>query len=133
MKNVEKLSLNELALQLTKSNIQKTRSSKKSINDYLVEILGDGKKSYTRIELTNLITVERLKDSGITDDQLHNGLLKKDVEIIEKFTKMNKTVKNGLDTSISKGKSSSCFVSSKYSDQYELIQDEDRKYKMVLK
>ena len=53
-----------------------------------------------------------------------------DSEFIERFKKMNKTVKNGLDTSIAKGKSSSCFVSSTYRQDWELIQNEDKTYSM---
>ncbi len=127
MKNA-KLSVEELALNLTKANIQKTRSSKKSINDYLVEILGDGKTSMTRIELTNAITLKRLEENEeVTEESF------KDEEFLGRFAKMNKTVKNGLDTSISKGKSSSCFVSSRYKDEYELLEDDNKKYSLKSK
>ena len=126
MKNVN---LNALALQMTKENLVKTRSSKKSVNDYLVEILGkDDKMSMTRIELTNEITLLRLQENEEVNEKSFQ-----DSEFIERFKKMNKTVKNGLDTSISKGKSSSCFVSSRFKDDYELIENNDKTYSMKTK
>ena len=115
--------LSTLALELTRENLVKSRSSRKSINSYLVDILDDPKKQMTRIELTNEITLLRLQESEEVNEKSF-----KDAEFIERFKKMNKTVKNGLDTSIAKGKSTSCFVSSSYNDTHELIANQNGTY-----
>lgn len=121
--------LNKLALELTKENLVKSRTSRKSINSYLVDILGsDSKKKLTRIELTNEITMLRLQENEEVTEKSFQ-----DSEFIERFKKMNKTVKNGLDTSIAKGKSSSCFISSSYGQDWELIHNEDKTYSMKSK
>ena len=116
----------DLAFELTTENLVKTRNSKKSINSYLVDILGeDPTKKMTRVELTNEITLMRLQEeSEVTEASFQ------DPEFIAKFKKMNKTVKNGLDTSIAAGKSASCFISSSYSDDWELIKNADKTYSM---
>lgn len=123
--------LNKLALELTKENLVKSRTSRKSINSYLVDLLGKNPKNkLTRIELTNEITVLRLQETEeVTEENFKNPT----PEFIERFKKMNKTVKNGLDTSIAKGKSPSCFVSSSYSNEWELIQNEDKTFSMKSK
>ena len=118
--------LNKLALELTIENLVKTRTSKKSINSYLVDILGsDEKLKMSRIDLTNEITVLRLQESEEVTEKSFQ-----DTEFVERFKKMNKTVKNGLDTSIANGKSSSCFVSSSYNVKFELIHNNDKTYSM---
>lgn len=122
-------SIQELALELTNANLVKSRSSKKSINSYLVDILGsDPKIKKTRIELTNEITMLRLQESEEVTEKSFQ-----DPEFIERFTKMNKTCKNGLDTSIAKGKSASCFISSSYASDWELIHNADKTYSMKSK
>lgn len=120
-------SIAELALELTQSNLVKSRSSRKSINSYLVDILGsDETIKKTRIELTNEITMLRLEESEVVNAESFQ-----DAEFIARFTKMNKTVKNGLDTSIAKGKSASCFISSEFASKWELIHNADKTYSMV--
>ena len=119
-------SIQELALELTNANLVKSRSSRKSINSYLVDILGsDPKVKKTRMELTNEITMLRLEESEVVNVESFQ-----DAEFIARFTKMNKTVKNGLDTSISSGKSVSCFISSSYATDWELIKNSDKTYSM---
>jgi hypothetical protein len=119
-------SIAELALELTQSNLVKSRSSRKSINSYLVDILGtDSKTKKTRIELTNEITMLRLEESEVVNAESFQ-----DAEFIARFTKMNKTVKNGLDTSIASGKSASCFISSSFATDWELIKNSDKTYSM---
>lgn len=133
MKNSKKLSIAQLALELTKKNLVKSRSSKKSTNDYLVEILTKDVKK-TRIELVNEITIKRLLDNhDLTEDKLYKGLEEGNQEIIELFTKVNKTSKNGLDSSIAKGKSGSCFINSQYGSTHELIQNQDKTFSIIEK
>ena len=119
--------LNKLALELTKENLVKSRTSKKSINSFLVDILGSNPKlKRTRIELTNEITMLRLQENEEINEKSFE-----DKEFIERFKKMNKTVKNGLDTSIAQGKSVSCFVSSTYGQEWTLIHNDDKTYSMT--
>lgn len=118
--------LNKLALELTIENLVKTRTSKKSINSYLVDILSvDAKLKKTRIELTNEITLSRLQESEVVNEKSFQ-----DAEFVERFKKVNKTVKNGLDTSIAKGKSGSCFISSTFNAEWELISNDDKTFSM---
>jgi hypothetical protein len=117
-----KLTLLQLAQELTIANLVKSRSSRKSINSYLIDILVEG-ESKTRMELTNEITFLRIKEKEEVTAKSFD-----DAEFIERFAKMNKTVKNGLDTSIANGKSTSCFNSSSYSEDYKLISNADKTY-----
>jgi hypothetical protein len=117
-----KLTLLQLAQELTIANLVKSRSSRKSINSYLIDILVEG-ESKTRMELTNEITFLRIQEKEEV-----NAKSFEDSEFIERFAKMNKTVKNGLDTSIANGKSTSCFNSSSYSEDYKLISNADKTY-----
>ena len=126
MSNSKKLSVQELAMQLTKENTVKSRSSKKSINSYLVDILGsDPKIKKTRTELTNEITLLRIQEEEEVTPKSFE-----DKDFIERFTKMNKTCKNGIDTAVANGKSASCFVSSEFASDYELIKNKDKSFSM---
>jgi hypothetical protein len=119
---MQELTLLQLAHKLTISNLVKTRSSKKSINSYLLEILTKD-ESRTRTELTNEITFLRVKEKEVITKKSFE-----DADFIARFAKMNKTVKNGLDTSIANGKSRSCFNSSEFSDEYKLVQNKNKTY-----
>tara|TARA_R110000851_G_scaffold251104_1_gene403567 strand:+ start:241 stop:618 length:378 start_codon:yes stop_codon:yes gene_type:complete len=117
-----KLTLLQLAQELTIANLVKSRSSRKSINSYLIDILVEG-ESKTRMELTNEITMLRIQEKEEVTAKSFE-----DAEFIARFAKMNKTVKNGLDTSIANGKSTSCFNSSSYSEDYILVSNADKTY-----
>jgi hypothetical protein len=129
---MNKLSMLELALQLTKTNLVKSRTGKKSTNDYLVELLKDGPKS--RIELVNEITIKRLQDQHeFSEKEIFENLTKKDPEFIELFIKVNTTSKNGLDSSIAQGKSSSCFINSIHGEKFDLFQNLAKNFCLVEK
>jgi hypothetical protein len=117
-----KLTLLQLAQELTIANLVKSRSSRKSINSYLTDILTEG-VSKTRMELTNEITFLRIQEKEEVNAKSFDN-----EEFIARFAKMNKTVKNGLDTSIANGKSTSCFNSSSYSEDYKLVSNADKTY-----
>ena len=118
MKNVNLL---ELAMNETKKNIQKTRKSGNSINKMLTEIL-DSKKPKSRIEIVNELTFKRMEANfEITEKSFQNP------EFLEEFKKVNKTCKNGLDTSLAVGKkpNRANFVWSDYGKDYEIVKVEN--------
>ena len=119
------LDLLQQAMLITKKNLVKSTNSRKSINNYLLEALKEGPK--TRLELVNSITLERLKDSE--DSEITNKSFE-DQEFLERFVKMNTTCKNGVDTSISRGKAKSCFHN-KFEGQYDIELNEDKKYQLI--
>jgi len=114
MKNSNKLL--SLALEATKSNVVKT-TSRVSMNDRILKHLLE--TPMTRIELVNIITLERLEESGheITENSFKNE------EFLKEFAKMNKTVKNGVDTSLSNSNNNSSFSYNKKYEDYELNEE----------
>jgi len=92
----------EKSMELTIKNIVK-KSSRKSINNYIIDILKDNQKK-TRIQLVNEITLLRLQETEKVSDASFT-----DEKFLEKFSKMNKTVKNGVDTSVSNSQNRSSF------------------------
>ena len=89
----------EISLKLqsiTNSNLVK-KSKGTSISDLMIEVLKDGSK-LTRIELTNEISIIRYEEAFTKIDD--NEITKP--EFLENWSKINTTVKNGIDTSISK-------------------------------
>lgn len=121
------LTIQELALKLTKENLVKSTSSRVSTNSYIVDILKDGGKK-TRIELVNEITILRLEQNApVVATDFQNS------EFLAKFTKVNKTAKNAVDASMAKGTAKSNFCNSSFSDKYELIQNDDKTYSLEVK
>lgn len=109
------LNLSELSLEMTKKNVVKS-TKKECVNDSLVRILFKDKKKLTRIELINQISLDRL-----IEEHTEEKLIKMTQENMSEFEKLmkstNKTVKNGLDTSISNSNNNSSFsYNEKYSD-----------------
>jgi hypothetical protein len=98
MKNLE-----SRLLEITTNNIVK-KSTKVSINDLIVKVLTKGTKM-TRPQLVSAIAKVRYEaEYGvITDKDLD------DKEVIEKFLAIVRTVKNGVDTSISRSNNNSSF------------------------
>lgn len=116
------LNLSELALEATKNNVVKA-TKKECVNDALLRILfADGKK-LTRIELISQISLDRL-----VTEHGEETLTKLATTKVADFNKLmlatNKTVKNGLDTSISNSNNNSSFsYNEKYADyKLELVQ-----------
>ncbi len=120
-----KLTLLQKAMKVTKNNLVKTSNSRKSINNYMLETLKEGPK--TRLEIVNAITLARLQDAS---DQPITEKSFEDAEFLEAFAKMNTTCKNGVDTSISRGKTKSCFHN-KFEGQYDIKKNEDGKYELI--
>lgn len=117
--------LNELLLEITTKNTVKT-SQKRNVNEMLIEVLSEGKK-LTRIELINEISILRYKDEFKVE--LNEKMLS-DKEVVANFIKITKTIRNGVDTSISRSNNNSSFhYNPKYSN-YELKQGLDGKFFM---
>lgn len=118
---MSKKDLLNAALELTKSNVVKA-TSRISMNDRILKHLQE--EPMTRIELVNIITIERLEEQG----EAVTVKLFKNEEFLAKFAKMNKTVKNGVDTSLSKSNNNSSFHYNKKYEKYQLDRNEDGKY-----
>lgn len=115
------------SMELTIENIVK-KSNRKSINNYLVDVLKDGQKK-TRIELVNEITLLRLQETEEVNEKSFD-----DKKFLERFTKMNKTVKNGVDTSISNSKNNSSFNYNKdFNKSFELVRNESKQFLIKIK
>ena len=111
----------ELALQATRENVVKT-TKKENINDALLRILYDEKQKLDRVELVARISLDRLI-SEYGEEQIQK-MVEKDPEKFAKLMKAtNKTVKNGVDTSISNSQNNSSFsYNEKYNDyKLELV------------
>lgn len=121
---VNKKLLNK-ALELTKSNIQKTGGTRISMNDRLLKHLLNNELE--RIEIVNLITIDRLEEKGfeIKDESFE------DEEFLNEFAKMAKTVKNGVDTSLSNSNNNSSFSYNKKYEGYKIQKTEDNKYTII--
>jgi len=103
--------------------LNKTSKASFNTNDFLLEILLD--KKILREEVINIILTKRLELKGITTE--------KDLEEVsqEELTKLYKTSKNGLDTSVSDSNNNSSFsYNSKYED-YKL--DKSQGYLKITK
>jgi hypothetical protein len=118
----------ELAMQETEKNISKKRSSRKSINDALFELLYK-KEAKTKLRLVGEISLERLQNE--LDIEIDEKSFKTD-KVKKEFERINKTVSNGFDTAVCAGKTNSSFNSNKvYRDKYELIKNINGTYTII--
>ena len=98
------LNLQELALSATQKNVVKS-TKKENVNDAIVRILFDGQKSLTRVQLISAISLDRLIVEH-SEEKL-SAMKKAEFEALIEIT--NKTVKNGVDTSVSDSNNNSSF------------------------
>ena len=98
------LNLQKLALSATQKNVVKS-TKKENVNDAIVRILFDGKKSLTRVQLIATISLDRLIVEH-SEEKL-SAMKKAEFEALIEIT--NKTVKNGVDTSVSDSNNNSSF------------------------
>lgn len=117
--------LMKLALDATEKNVS-TAKSRKSINDQLFELLYDKSQSLTRQEIITELSLNKLKNQK---GEVTEEVLKEAIED-GRFKKINKTIKNGLDTAIANGKTSASFSANKKYQNYELI-CENNEYTIV--
>ena len=130
MKNLDLLNK---ALEVTTKNVTKKRGSSNRIttNDRLLKLLfGDDKEALTRVEIVNHITYQRM------EEKLKRELIDEDFEneqFLIDWAKLSKTVKNSVDTSISKSNNNASFhYNEKYND-YLMVITPENKYKVILK
>ena len=92
MKNLQVLK------ELTMKEFNKSTNSQKGTNEYIIEVLLKNKE-LTRVEMTYEISLLRYNDITNTKlvDQDFNSK-----EFVESWKKVNTTVKNSIDTNISK-------------------------------
>jgi len=108
------LNLRELSLKTTKENVVKS-SKKESVNESLKRILFDGGEKLTRIELISRISLDRLI-SEHSEEKLQKLT---EVEFKKLIQPVSKTVKNGVDTSVSDSNNNSSFS---YNDKYSNLE-----------
>jgi len=84
--------------ELTMKEFNKSKSSKKGTNEYIIEVLLKNKE-LTRVEMTFEISLLRFDE--ITNTKLAEQD-ENDIEFIKTWKAVNTTVKNSIDTNISK-------------------------------
>jgi len=115
------LNLQELALKATESNVVKS-TKKENVNDSIVRILYDGKKSLTRVQLISEISLDRL-----IVEHSEKGLQKMTENEFKALIKVtNKTVKNGVDTSVSDSQNNSSFSYNPKYSHLKLVKTGDK-------
>lgn len=104
----------KLALEATNKNLV-TKTSKKGVNDLLVEMLLN--KKLTKNEIISEISMTRLLDKypEMTEEQFMTE------EIQKEFNQINTTVKNGFEQSWARGQNNASFHYNENFKQYELI------------
>jgi len=115
--------LQERLLELTIANTVK-KSSTTSINHLILKVLQEKSEKLTRPEIVARIAQIRYDESH--EVKLSDKELEKQ-EVLEEFLKIIKTVKNGVDTSISKSNNNSSFSFNPEFKEYELC-EKDNKY-----
>ena len=111
--------LQERLLKLTIANTVK-KSTTTSINHLILRVLQEKNEKLTRPELVARISEIRYNDSHtspITEKDLEKP------EVLEEFLKIVKTVKNGVDTSISKSNNNSSFSFNPEFKAFELCEE----------
>lgn len=103
-----------LAINATAKNVSTKKTSKKSVNDCLYEILFENDTKKTKSELIAEISLERLQ-------AIHEKLDAKKFateEVQSEFSKINVTVKNGFEAAICKGHTNASFNYNPKFDKY---------------
>ena len=111
-------SLQERLLEITVQNTVK-KSVKTSINDLILKVLTEKNEKLDRSELVSRIAKLRYEDEfkkELKDSDLD------DPKVLEDLLKIIKTVKNGVDTSISKSNNNSSFHHNENFSKYELLE-----------
>ena len=113
--------LMELALSATEANVVKS-TKKENVNDAIVRILFDGQKSLTRVQLISAISLDRL-----IAEHTEAGLQKMtEKEFKALIAVTNKTVKNGVDTSVSDSNNNSSFSYNPKYSHLKLVKTGDK-------
>lgn len=115
-----------MAMDATKENVVKS-TRKENINEALMRRLYHNGEKWTRLELINALTVDRLanelgeEETGKMLKDLKADKQTKEVEEFrKKFNKTNMTVKNGIDTSVSNAQNNSSFSYNPKYKEYKL-------------
>lgn len=125
MKNSKEV-LMTLAQELTKETL-KTRSSRKSMNDYLLEVLLD--KRLSKNEVVEFVMVERLIEKRGEEE-----LVKLPKDELKKIMAAERvTTSNAFDTATCNGKNNSVFSYNPEYAKYELTKHEDKTYSIKLR
>ena len=121
-------SLQERLLEITVQNTVK-KSVKTSINDLILKVLTEKNEKLDRSELVSRIAKLRYEDEfkkELKESDLDNP------KVLEDLLKIIKTVKNGVDASISKSNNNSSFHYNENFKNYELC-EMNNKYFIIAK
>lgn len=114
---------------MTKELVDETmsnKSSRKSMNDYLLEVLLDVKKPMTKSEVVAIIAPKRMLDKN--SQEFYES--KTEAEVRKLLAAEIKTTSNGFDTSTCNGQNNSCFSYNEDYKAYELIKHPNRTYEI---
>lgn len=111
------------------NNSMTSKSSRKSMNDYLLETLLDIKKPLTKAEVVAIIALARMLDKN--SQEYYNSLSEAEVRKI--MTAEIKTTSNGFDTATCNGKTNSSFSFNKDYSKYTLIKHTNKTYEIKSK
>ena len=112
-----------VALAATEKNVT-TRKTRKSINDSMFDLLYKQKQKMTRVQLIAAISYKRYEHEVGPIDQEVAEQLSSDKE----WKRINRTVKNGLDSAVCNGSTSASFCSNKTYAKYELVNEANKYY-----
>lgn len=129
MKNAnQKFNLLAMTAEIVNSSMA-SKSSRKSMNDFLLEVLLDVDKPMTKPEIVAKIAYLRLLDKNTED--YYNSL---DQDKLKKLLAAEiKTTNNGFDTATCNGKTNSSFTFNEAYSKYNLIKHPNRTYEIKLK
>ena len=120
--------LMEMALKATEANVVK-RATKENVNDAIFRILFEDGKKLTRVQLIAAISLSRVLDENGGEAEVQKWSEKK---FDDAMKDVNKTVKNGVDTSVSHSNNNSSFH---YNEKYEAytLQEVGGKFEVIKK
>lgn len=106
-----------------------SKSSRKSMNDFLLEVLLNVKKPMTKKDIVAKIAYLRLLDKN-TEDYYKNL----DQDKLQKLLAAEiKTTNNGFDTATCNGKTNSSFTFNEAYSKYDLVKHPNKTYEIKLK
>lgn len=129
MKNLDLLNK---ALEVTTNNVTKKKGKSNRItpNDRILKLLFDDKQELTRVEIVNHITYQRMEESMDREIQAEDF---ENEEFLASWAKLSKTVKNSVDTSISKSNNNASFHYNEKYDGYLLTVSKSGTYTIIEK
>ena len=128
LKTIIMKNLMEMALKATEANVVK-RATKENVNDAIFRILYKEGQKLERVQLIAAISLSRVLDENSGEAEVQKWTKEKFEDAMKD---VNKTVKNGVDTSISHSNNNSSFHYNEKYDAYTL-QEVSGKFEVIKK